>query len=86
MSGSFVLMAVASGFPMFGLRSRPVLPLVGREVSIPYLPSSDLVDQRDGLPVNQAAADHLLSVNLPPDPEQEHDVGVGTQAPVGGVL
>ena len=86
MSRGRVSPSVASGVSLSGLRSRPLLPLVGREVSMPCLSPSDLVDQRDSFRVDQAAADNLVSGDLHPDLDQECDVGVGIQAPVGGVL
>lgn len=53
---------------------------------MPCLPPSDIVDQRDDIRVDQIAADNLVSGDYPSDLGQVREFGVGTQAPVGGVL
>lgn len=55
-------------------------------VSVSSLPASSLANRRNGLPGLQAAADDLVSGDLPDQPGQDQTVGLSAQAPVGGEL
>ena len=74
MPGGALCAALGQGLGLPGLRPRPLRRAQGPGgLPVQPLQAPGRPDRRHRVPLDQAAADHLVSGDLPPDPEQGRD-------------